>query len=61
MLKDFMEKFISNHDLGRLNVFLRQDNTLEDYHRISSLPPLEELFRDDRYYAILLKEWPGRL
>lgn len=54
-----MEKLISNLDLGRLNLFLRQDNSLEDYHRISSLPALEELFRGDRYYAILFKEWPG--
>lgn len=54
-----MEKYISNLDLARVNIFLRQEISLEDYHRISALPTLEELFRGDRYYAILFKEWPG--
>lgn len=54
-----MDKYISNFDLGRFNMFLRQNESLETFYYINDLPSLEEMFSDEKYYAILFKQWPG--
>lgn len=54
-----MDKYISDHDLSRFNMFLRGNSGERTFHKVSELPPLDSLFTDSNYYTVLFKEWPG--
>ena len=56
-----MDKYISDYDLSRFNLFLRGNTGQSTFYSINNLPPLDLMFGGQSYYAVLFKEWPGEV
>lgn len=53
------DKYIDDLDLSRFNLFQQGNSTAKTFYYTDDLPPLEDLFPDHIYYAILHKKNQG--
>jgi hypothetical protein len=53
-----MDKYISDNDISRFNNFLKGPGSDVFYRIGPDLPPVEEIFHDHVYYAVLFQENP---
>lgn len=53
-----MDRYISDADLFRFNIFLKGPGS-DTFYYIDDLPSIDEMFPENVYYAILFKKNPG--
>ena len=53
------DKYINDVDLERFNLFLQGKTKAQTFYSVDNLPPLEDMFPEHIYYAILHKKNPG--